>query len=216
MGLDRRAAAGRRRCGGTIPPRQVVDLAPPFADGRYLVGHGGSRPLLNPHLAALDPANERLEPYRGQADALDILAIDRFGLRARGAAPESLDAYHIYGREVVAPCEGAVRHAEAHHPDRPIGAADRENPAGNHIRLACGEVEIVLAHLIPESLVVEAGDSVLTGEPLGAIGNSGNTSEPHLHIHAQRPGPAAAPLAGDPLQITIEGRYLARNARLVP
>lgn len=198
------------------PEIPVVDLAAPFSDGRYIVGHGGSRPILNPHLAALDPANEALRPYRGQAYALDILAIDRFGRRARGLAPSELAAYQIHGREVVAPCPGEVRHVEAHHPDQPIGSTDRTQPAGNHIRLACAaEVEIVLAHLAPGSLRVEAGDSVRAGEPLGAVGNSGNTTEPHLHIHAQRPGPADTPLAGDPLQITIDGRYLVRNESVV-
>ena len=44
-----------------------------------------------------------------------------------------------------------------------------------------------------------------------AVGNSGNTDEPHLHIHAQRPGPASAPLSGDPLFIAFEGGFLALN-----
>ena len=40
---------------------------------------------------------------------------------------------------------------------------------------------------------------------------AGNTSEPHLHIHAQRPAESGDFLSGEPLPITLNGRFLARN-----
>jgi hypothetical protein len=46
------------------------------------------------------------------------------------------------------------------------------------------------------------------------VGNSGNTGEPHLHIHAQRPGPPGAPWSGDPLPIRFDGRFLVRGERV--
>jgi murein DD-endopeptidase MepM/ murein hydrolase activator NlpD len=46
---------------------------------------------------------------------------------------------------------------------------------------------------------------------LGYVGNSGNTDEPHLHIHVQRPGPPSAPLSGEPRSVTFDGRFLVRN-----
>ena len=49
---------------------------------------------------------------------------------------------------------------------------------------------------------------------LGAVGNSGNTGEPHLHVHAQRPGPAGAPIAGDPLPIQFDGCFPVRGDRI--
>jgi len=64
------------------------------------------------------------------------------------------------------------------------------------------------------SVRVVAGQELQTGERLGEAGNSGNTGEPHLHIHAQTPGTADAPLAGTPLPIRIGGRYRYRNAGL--
>ncbi len=42
----------------------------------------------------------------------------------------------------------------------------------------------------------------------------GNTGEPHLHIHAQWPGPPGAPLGGDPLPISFDGRFLVRGVRI--
>ena len=53
------------------------------------------------------------------------------------------------------------------------------------------------------------------GIALGAVGNSGASTEPHLHIHAQRPAPEGAPpISGEPLALRIEGRFLVRGDRL--
>jgi hypothetical protein len=204
--------AWRGRTPAAVP---VVDLASPFAEGHYLVGNGGSRPAVNAHLAALDPPPADLQPYRGQAYAVDLVKLDRWGLRARGRQPRDPEAYHIFGEPVLAPCDGEIVDAVDGLPDLPVPESDRDNPAGNHVLLACSpDVVVVLAHLQEGSLAVEPGDEVATGTALAGIGNSGNTSEPHLHLHAQRPGPAGAPLAGDALQLTIGGRYLVRNDRL--
>jgi murein DD-endopeptidase MepM/ murein hydrolase activator NlpD len=43
----------------------------------------------------------------------------------------------------------------------------------------------VIAHLQPHSLKVRLGQRVKTGQALGKVGNSGNTSEPHVHYHLQ-------------------------------
>mgnify|MGYP000019801158 CR=1 FL=1 len=55
---------------------------------------------------------------------------------------------------------------------------------------------------------------VKIGDILGQMGNSGNSSEPHLHVHAQRGLPEKAPLAGMPLWLTIDNRFLVRNDTL--
>jgi hypothetical protein len=46
------------------------------------------------------------------------------------------------------------------------------------------------------------------------VGNSGNTGEPYLHIHAERPGTDAEPMSGEPLTICLGGRFLVRNQRI--
>jgi murein DD-endopeptidase MepM/ murein hydrolase activator NlpD len=61
---------------------------------------------------------------------------------------------------------------------------------------------------------VHPGDYVTTNTVLGEVGNSGNSTEPHLHIHAQRPGRIWDPFIGDPLPIRLDGRYLVRNDRM--
>jgi hypothetical protein len=63
-------------------------------------------------------------------------------------------------------------------------------------------------------MILRCGDSVDVGEPLGRIGNTGNTAEPHLPIHAQRPGTGDAPLSGEPLPIRFGATYPSRNTRI--
>jgi murein DD-endopeptidase MepM/ murein hydrolase activator NlpD len=98
--------------------------------------------------------------------------------------------------------------------DLPVPEMDREHMAGNHVILACDGHWVLLAHLRQGSVLRTAGDSVETGEPLGQVGNTGNTGEPHLHVHAQLPGSRDVPMGGDPVPITIAGRYLVRGARV--
>jgi murein DD-endopeptidase MepM/ murein hydrolase activator NlpD len=54
---------------------------------------------------------------------------------------------------------------------------------GNHIVLDLGDgVYAALAHLRRRSALVRAGQRVTAGERLAGCGNSGNSSEPHLHF----------------------------------
>ena len=91
--------------------------------------------------------------------------------------------------------------------------ADRERLAGNFVLVDCGAAQVFLGHLRQGSVTVQAGQRVGAGLRLGAIGNSGNSDEPHLHLHAQRPVKAGATsmLDGDPVPVTFYGRALARN-----
>ena len=67
-------------------------------------------------------------------------------------------------------------------------------PKGNHvvIQLETGTY-LVIAHLKPGSVVVKTGETVEEGQVIGQCGNSGNTSEPHIHIHHQRQDPVVYP-----------------------
>mgnify|MGYP000417146968 CR=1 FL=1 len=72
----------------------------------------------------------------------------------------------------------------------------------------------LLGHLQPGSVRVHAGADVAVGEWIGSVGNSGNTGEPHLHIHAQGRGTIEAPLGGDPRPIQFNGRFPVRGDRI--
>lgn len=201
--------------GKGLPPVEVVDIANPFGPGRYLVGHGGSTPLVNGHMRTLDPSVERFRPWHGQSYAVDFFGLGRWGLRARGWQPADPAAYAIFGAELRAPCAGTVVAAEGEMPDFEVPNEDTVNRLGNHVILRCGGAEIVLAHMRQGSIPVAPGDRVAVGDRLGEVGNSGASTEPHLHIHAQRPAPEGAPpISGEPLGLRIDGRFLVRGDRL--
>jgi murein DD-endopeptidase MepM/ murein hydrolase activator NlpD len=186
----------------------AIDLAQPLGAGRYLVMSGGHDLAINAHLMTLAP---RFERYGGQSYAVDLIAIDGAGLRADGINPQDPARYVIYGVDVYAPCAGEVISAENGIADMPAGTRDREHMLGNHVLLDCDAAQVLLGHLAPGTVTVEAGDMIATGQVLGKVGNTGNTDEPHLHIHAQTRGTEDEPVNAQPLPITIEGQTLWRN-----
>lgn len=108
-----------------------------------------------------------------------------------------LEDYGCYGMPVIAPIDALVSSTHDGEPDNIPGMASNnvESPEGNRVvlRLETGTY-LILAHLQPGSLQVAAGDVVAAGHVLARCGNSGNTSEPHLHIHHQRQDPAVTPM----------------------
>ncbi len=200
---------------GQYPPAlPAVDLAFPLRGGDYLVVHGGNDIRINAHLKTLDESVPRFRAYRGNSYAVDIIQVDRLGMRAKGLAPPDPAAYNIYGEPVLAPCDGQIVAAVDGVRDQKIPEAYPVDRSGNHVILRCGEVDILLAHFRPQSLAVQTGETVTVGDRIAEVGNSGASNEPHLHIHAQRPGTAAAPLSGDPLPMRFAGRYLIRGDRV--
>jgi hypothetical protein len=198
---------------GYAPPEGLaMKLAAPLKGGTYYVVNGGYSILINPHMKTL--ARESLSEYRAQSYALDIVRIDRFGRRADGLWPAELGRYYTFGEPVYAPCAGVVAQTEDQLPDQIPPDANRRHPAGNFVRLECGEADVLIAHLMHSSLAVNAGQRVQTGQFIGRVGNSGLSMEPHLHLHAQYRGPEENFLAGEPMPVRVDGRILVRNSRL--
>jgi hypothetical protein len=191
----------------SYPKNKVIDLIFPLRHGVYSIGHGGSNETMNQHFKV--PA---------QRYALDILKLNSFGVRAKGLWPRDLSRYAIFEEEVLAPCSGEVIRAESDWPDHPPPKTDKLHLLGNHVVIFCDESSLLLAHLRQHSLQVETGDYVEAGEVVAQVGNSGNTSEPHLHMHAvagrhSEVRELAASAEGVPM--TFENRFLIRNDRVV-
>jgi len=194
------------------PQEQIVDLEFPLRDGTYLVVNGGSSELINAHLQTLTVA--RVRDYRGQSYGVDIVAVDAFGMRASGLIPSDPRSYVIFGTPIHAPCSGVVLRAEDGRPDMPPPQPDRDHLPGNFVFMECAGVQILLGHMQQGTVRAGPGEAVQAGTVVGSVGNSGNTNEPHLHIHAQRPAKDAAFLSGDPLPLRMNGRFLVRNDRV--
>lgn len=120
--------------------------------------------------------------------------------------PKDVRSYHIYGKEVLAVADGVVVARLDGLPDQVPGALPKglsiEEADGNHIVLDIGNGMYVLyAHLKPGSVRVTARSRVRKGQVIGQVGNSGNTSEPHLHLHVMD-GPS--PLASNGIPYVFE------------
>ncbi|MFC3526130.1 M23 family metallopeptidase [Marinococcus halophilus] len=128
------------------------------------------------------------------------------GTRASGLYPKQLGRYAIYGAALHSPCTGKVVEAGRGQADQTPPQSDPENPNGNYVRLACNNTEatVYLSHMREGSVAASEGDEVQKDQVLGRIGNSGNTTEPHLHIHAEHNGKG--------IPITFQERFLVRNS----
>lgn len=173
-----------RIAGFFVRPQQKAALSPyleyetkaslrlPF-DGEWFIFWGGRTIEENYHAVASD-----------QRFAYDMV-VHEDG-KSHSGDGTSLDQYYCWGKPILAPGNGVVLVAVANLPDNPPGVTDARNPPGNHLVLDLGNAEYaLLAHFQNGSITVDAGDQVSAGDVLGRCGNSGNTSEPHLHFHIQ-------------------------------
>jgi len=187
---------------GFEQPAGAMDVRSPLRDGAAVVLHGGSSPFMNAH-ARVWPQNF----------AIDIVGLNG-SKRSRSLSGSSSDlkTYELFGQAVYSPCAGMITAASDGLEDLVPPAVDQANPTGNHVMIDCDGVEFLLAHLQQFSVVVEIGDVVTTSSIVGRVGNTGNTSEPHLHMHAERGGPIGTPLDGEPVPFTIDGKWLVRGS----
>jgi hypothetical protein len=178
---------------GYLAPRDTIALDFPLHDGTYIVGQGGSTVFVNYH-----------NVYKPQQFALDIVKLNAFGMRARGLYPSDLARYAIFGDAIHSPCDGTVIASRDSVLDLPPPQRTEKLPEGNFVSLNCSGATVYLAHMRRGSVRAVPGAIVHRGDILGIVGNSGNTTEPHLHIHAERNGAGVG--------ILFNGRWLVRNS----
>jgi murein DD-endopeptidase MepM/ murein hydrolase activator NlpD len=149
-----------------------IDFRLPL-DGPVTVAWGGADARVNHHV--INPEE------RWGYDLLVTVG----GLTHRGSTMALTD-YHVYDRPVHAPAAGRVVDVHDGDPDAPPARADRVRQGGNRVVLevATGQYLFIL-HLRAGTIRVAPGDDVREGEIVGHVGNSGNSSEPHVHVHLQ-------------------------------
>ena len=102
-----------------------------------------------------------------------------------------LSDYGIWEAEVWAPISGTVIGKEEKEKDITPNTEEFTSSLGNYvfIEMENGKGYIILAHFKEESIEVEVGDKIVEGQFLGLVGNSGTTSEPHIHFQCQKENP---------------------------
>jgi len=181
-----------------VPEEHETRLSLPF-EGSWLVFWGGDTSELNQHH---DTPNQRF--------AFDFLIVDESGKSYRGDRRKNED-YFAFGRRIVAPADGVVTEVIRGVRDNVPGSMNPYSGLGNAVMIEHREHEVsVLAHLKQGSIKVKAGDRVKRGQLLGLCGNSGNSSEPHLHYHLQN-----TPVIqdGTGIKCYFEGVILTRDKR---
>lgn len=162
-------------------------------------------PVLGPPLrgegwvAANGPGNESVHrralmriggnTWIAQRFAIDWVQLGPDGKTNTGDRKDNRN-YRGYGAEALAAADAVVAATKDGIPQNVPGENSRAVPitletiGGNHIILDLGGGRYAFyAHLQPGSLRVKTGDRVKRGQALGLVGNSGNSTEPHLHFH---------------------------------
>jgi hypothetical protein len=136
--------------------------------------------------------------------ALDLLVM-KSGATCGGDCTRN-DQYYCWGRPVAAPAAGKIIEVVADRPDNRPNSPDMNNLFGNHVVIDHGNGEYsLMAHLRNGSVMVKVGDAVEQGEIVALTGNSGMSTEPHLHYQLMD-GPAWDKAQGLPARFT---RYTA-------
>ena len=151
-----------------------------------------------------------------QRYAYDFLVLDENG-RSYSGNQRSPESYYCFGRPVLAPADGVVAEISDRSKETLIISPDKfftraKHIAGNYIILKHENDEYsVLAHLKNGSITVKEGDAVKRGQAIALCGNTGNSSEPHLHFQLQAGrdfyGSAGLPLRFASIHIKPQPNY---------
>ena len=153
--------------------RNTTKLKLPFK-GEWSVFWGGDTKELNYHVISA-----------AQKYAFDIVIRDEKGnsYKTNGTTNED---YYAFGKELIAPCDGEIVLVVDGVKDNKPGELNPIYVPGNTVIIKTVNNEYVFfAHFKQQSIKVKQGDKVKQGQFLGLCGNSGNSSEPHLHFHIQ-------------------------------
>ncbi len=153
--------------------RNQTKLILPFKE-EWTVFWGGDTKELNYHVES-----------EAQKNAFDIVIRNEKGASFKTDGKLNED-YYAFGKDLIAPCDGEVVLVVDGVKDNVPGILNPIYVPGNSVIIKTINNEyLFFAHFKQHSIVVKQGQMVKQGQLLGLCGNSGNSSEPHLHFHIQ-------------------------------
>jgi murein DD-endopeptidase MepM/ murein hydrolase activator NlpD len=153
--------------------RNTTEMILPFKE-EWTVFWGGDTKELNYHVES-----------EAQKNAFDIVITDKNGKSFKTDGKTNED-YYAFGKELIAPCDAEVVLSVDGIKDNIPGELNPIYIPGNTVILKTKNDEFLFfAHFKQNSIFVKQGQKVKQGELLGLCGNSGNSSEAHLHFHIQ-------------------------------
>ncbi|MFJ5771628.1 M23 family metallopeptidase [Psychrobacillus sp. NPDC093180] len=150
--------------------RFTVNLYTMPVKGEWFVFWGGANEFINYHY-----------PYESQRYAYDLVKVQD-GLSYRNTQTGN-NNFYAFGEDIVAPGDGKIVKVVDGLKDNIPGEMDTNNPAGNYVVIEHANKEFsMIAHFKQNSILVKVGVVVTEGQLIGKCGNSGNSSEPHIHF----------------------------------
>jgi hypothetical protein len=169
-----------------IANHKPLIIDPPLSGAGWVAANGCCNPGIV-HRGSVLSVNGAL--YDAQRFAIDWMRLDEQGRLVHGDLAD-VHNYSDYGADVLAVADGRVvstlnnldDQIPGHLPDP--STINIDNVDGNHVVLDLGGGRFAFyAHLQKNSVRVKPGDEVKKGAILGKLGNTGNSSAPHLHFH---------------------------------
>ena len=164
---------------------EAVVIGPPLRGGVWLTANGPGNE--SGHRRAMIPIAGT--PAIAQRFAIDYVRVGDDDKTFKGERLKN-ESYHAQGTDAIAVANGTVVAVKDSIPENVPGITSRAVPitletvGGNHVIIDIGGGHYAFyAHLQPGSIKVKLGDRVTRGQVVGLVGNSGNSTEPHLHFH---------------------------------
>ena len=153
--------------------RNTTKLILPF-ENEWNVVWGGDTKEDNYHVSV-----------QSQKNAFDFLIRNKTG-KSFETNGQTNDDYYCFGERIISPCDAEVVMVIDGVKDNIPGEMNSFFATGNTVVLRTNNNEyIYLCHFKKHSIQVKEGYQVKQGDLLGLCGNSGNSSEAHLHFHIQ-------------------------------
>ncbi|MBK8488854.1 MAG: peptidoglycan DD-metalloendopeptidase family protein [Bacteroidetes bacterium] len=153
--------------------RNITTLLLPFKD-EWTVVWGGDTKELNYHVV-----------NNAQKNAFDFVITDAKGnsFMTNGKTNED---YYAFGKNLFAPCDGEIVLVIDGVKENIVGEMNKIDVAGNTVIIKTANNEfLVFCHFKNQTISVKQGQKIKQGDLLGECGNTGHSSEPHLHFNIQ-------------------------------
>ncbi len=178
-----------------------VEIGPPLRGNNWLAANGPSN--TSSHRRAFMVADGQI--FFPERFAIDFVQIGPDGKTYQGD-PKDNSSYHAYGADIIAVADGRIVDAKSgikdNVPGSTAGPISMATIGGNYLVEDLGNGAYAFyAHLKPGSLKVFVGANVKRGQVLASLGNTGNSSEPHLHFHLMS---TPSPLGGNGLPYAFD------------
>lgn len=167
-----------------IRKNKFLVISPPLRGDYWVSGNGPSN--TSDHRCTNIVVNGH--DYFAQRYAIDFIKVNSDGLTYHGDEHKN-QSYYCYGDDVLAVSAGKVVEVKNDIPENTPHSGmtmveiNLQTIGGNYVAIDMGNgIYALYGHMIPGSIKVREGNTVKKGQVLGKVGNSGNSSEPHLHF----------------------------------